>query len=264
MLNLVEFLKKYSTIDNSFIDDFFGMYDIKEKTNYNVDLDKLAIWLNAPKANVKKTLVGSYVKNVDYRIVKIRNTNTHGGQGKEQILLTPDCFKLLAMRSRTKKAERVREYYLELEKILDKYKDYIIKGISDKYEILLNNQKPKVYPKKGVIYIIQTADEITLYKIGKSKKFQNRIRNYNADKANDIRPILIYETDSIDTVESCVKHAIKEFQYRKYKEVYQVNVDILKKVIKECDCSAKRLTLITRNAPMKQEGGNLFMMIEKQ
>ena len=49
----------------------------------------------------------------------------HGGQNKEIILLTSDCFKLLCLRSKTKKAELVRKYYIELEKLIDEYKDII-------------------------------------------------------------------------------------------------------------------------------------------
>jgi len=262
-MDLVTFLKKYSTIDNKFIDDFFGMYDITNKFRFSIDLKKIADWLGTYKGKLKETLVNSYVKYIDYSVVKIKKYKGSGGHNKEQILLTPDCFKLLSMRSHTKKSERVREYYLELEKILDKYKDYIIKGLLDKNEALENNQKPKVYPSRGVIYVIQTADGVTLYKIGKSINFKNRIRNYNADKADNIVPILIYETDNVDIVENCLKKNMKEYQYRKYKEVYQINIDILKGILKECDCSSERITLIKKNKPIKQSGGNLFIMLEK-
>ena len=33
---------------------------------------------------------------------------THGGHNKKLILLTPDCFKMLYIRSKTKKADKVR------------------------------------------------------------------------------------------------------------------------------------------------------------
>lgn len=121
-----------------------------------------------------------------------------------------------------------------------------------------------MYPNRGVIYVIQTADDVTLYKIGKSTSFKNRICNYNADKVDDIRPVLIYEADNTEIVEKCLKANMKEFQYRKYKEVYQVNVEIIKKILKECDCSTERITLIKRNKPLKQDGGNMFVMIDKQ
>jgi hypothetical protein len=53
--------------------------------------------------------------------------STSGDHDKEIILLTEDCFKLLCMRSNNKKAEKIRYYYLTLEKLVEIYKDEIIK-----------------------------------------------------------------------------------------------------------------------------------------
>ena len=61
---------------------------------------------------------------------------------KETILLTPKCFKLMAMQSKTKKSIQVREYYYELEQVVDQYKEYIIQGLKSKIKKLENNQKP--------------------------------------------------------------------------------------------------------------------------
>jgi hypothetical protein len=140
-MNLIEFLKKYSKINNDFIEDFFGLYDINNKFEYNIDLDIVCKWLNIRKDNIKKTLLYSYQEKVDYIITKNKD-NVKAGAPKEIILLTPKCFKILSMSSRSKKAVLVREYYYELEQILDKYKDYIINGLKDKIEKLENNQKP--------------------------------------------------------------------------------------------------------------------------
>ncbi len=46
----------------------------------------------------------------------------------------------MAMQSKTKKAVQVREYYYELEQVIDQYKEYIIKGLEDKIKTLENNQ----------------------------------------------------------------------------------------------------------------------------
>ncbi len=79
------------------------------------------------KGHIKKTLTESYIKNIDYKIIKgelnghfelyqnLKNFDiiqkfSHllckcGLKGKpnETILLTPKCFKLMAMQSKTKK-----------------------------------------------------------------------------------------------------------------------------------------------------------------
>ena len=98
------------------------------------------------------------------------------------------------MQSKTTKAIEVREYFFSLEELIDKYKNYIIEGLKDKINKLENNQRPKINPEKGVIYIIQTSDDITLYKIGKTSNLKKRLTTYNSDKKDNIIPMYIYET----------------------------------------------------------------------
>lgn len=118
-MNLIEFLKTYSKINNDFIDDFFGLYDPNDK------------WMNTNKSDLKDTLINSYKEKIDYKIIKGKS-NGLKGKPKETILLTSKCFKLMAMQSKTKKAIQVREYYYELEQVIDQYKEYIIKGLEEK------------------------------------------------------------------------------------------------------------------------------------
>ena len=55
------------------------------------------------KNTIKDTLTESYIKNIDYKITKNKPTGLNG-KPSETILLSPKCFKLMAMQSRTKKA----------------------------------------------------------------------------------------------------------------------------------------------------------------
>jgi superfamily II DNA or RNA helicase/phage anti-repressor protein len=254
--NLIDFLKTYSKISNKFIDDFFSLYDLDNKNIFIIDLTKVAKWLDSKKGKIKETLLNSYKINIDYTINKT-SSNGKKGAPKQEILLTVKCFKLLCMQSRTKKAVEVREYFYALEELIDKYKNYIIEGLKDKIEKLENNQKTKVNPSKGVIYIIQTSDDITLYKIGKTQNLKNRLLKYNTDKKDDIIPIYIYESEDIDAVEKCIKLFMKHYQYRKYKEVYQVNVDIIKQFINKCgDIAEMNLDIHLKEKNKSMKGGD--------
>jgi len=264
MLSLREFLKKFSTIDDKFIDDFTNLYDPKSTSKYPIDLDKLADWLHAPKGNLKKTLTDSYIKKIDYKIIKLPNKGKIGGQGKEQILLTSDCFKMLIMKSQTKKSESVRKYYLELEKLLNKYNDYIVEGMSEKYDLPLSTQEHNTTPSKGIMYIIQTTPDVTLHKIGKSKRIKNNIRNYTYNEESNIRPVLVFETNNIDHIEACIKNDIKKNKCENYKSIYQVDINILKKIIDEYYHSTKELSLIKENDTKKHGFGKLYVMIDKE
>lgn len=255
-MDIVDFLKKYSKINNDFIDDFFGLYNYNDKYNFCIDLEKVAKWMQTLKGDLKKTLINSYKKNIDYKISKKIN-NGKVGKPKEIILLTPKCFKLLSMQSKTKKAVQVREYYYELENVIDKYKNYIIEGLNQKIKNLENNQKPKINPKKGVIYILETTDDLGHYKIGKTKNLKQRLQTYNGDKKDNIIPIYIYETDDIDEVERCIKHYGKKYKYRKYKEIYKADINMLKELINECgEFNEKTNLKFKYSRKINQKGGN--------
>ena len=101
-IELINFLKKYSKINNDFIEDFFSLYDMKDKYNFCIDLDNISKWMVIRKDTLKDTLLNSYKENIDY-IIKFNKTKSVG-KPLEKIYLTPKCFKLMAMQSRTNKA----------------------------------------------------------------------------------------------------------------------------------------------------------------
>jgi hypothetical protein len=254
MSSLAEYLKKYSTISSKFIDDFFSLYNYKTlDTDFVINLDKLAIWLKAIKGSLKETLMASYTKDVDYKVEK--QLENKKGRPNEIIMLTPDCMKRLIMLSKTKKAEEVRTYFIELEKHIDKYKNVIF----EKYE---GNLKP--IPKsenEGVIYVLQSNLNLPgVYKIGKTNDFKSRIKTHHSSLDDNVRVKIIFRTDYIDEVEHCMKYYMKDKQYRKYKEFYQVDADIIKKMLKECD---KMSVVARKTISGKDQKGGYFIYVDK-
>jgi len=260
MISLQEFLKTYSSISNKFIDDFFSLYTIDTtETEMIIQFDKLVNWLKIRKDSLKRTLIDSYIRNIDYKIIKIKAGTV--GKPREEIFLTADCCKRLCMLSKTKKAEEVRTYFIHIEKLMNKYKNYIIDGLNKKISILENNQKPIQQKRGGVIYVLKTEyDIINLYKIGKTKKFKERIRTHNSSHVNNVDIVYIYETEYIDEVEKCLKNVLVSKQYKKRKEFYQIDLDILKELIKTCDSMS--LKVRKSNKTIKQIGG-YFIMFDK-
>jgi len=240
-----DFLKKFSNVPNEFIEDFFNIAN--EKFNDNdilIDFNKVIEWLDVRKDNLKRLLIKYFSEKFDYKIksVKKYNKNNHGSNYIEIITITPDCFKELCMLSQTAKAKEVRKYYLSVEKLIKKYHHHIEEQLYKKIGLLEKNQKPKINIKGGVIYFFEALNNIKLddlekdlYKLGKTSNKKNRFKTYNSGNANDIEPLFILEVNDIDKVEKCIKNLLTDYQYRKYKEIYQLDIDALKIVFSNCD-----------------------------
>jgi phage anti-repressor protein len=128
------FLINNSNIKKSFINDFFEIiredyFELSE--NFLISSNKLQLWLNITSRNdFHDTIKRSYTKNIDYIITK---PNVKGiGKNNEKIyMLTPDCAKMILQSTKSKKGNEVRRYFIEIEKMLYKYKDLIIKNLTN-------------------------------------------------------------------------------------------------------------------------------------
>ncbi len=259
-----QFLKQFSTIPHDFISDFFII--AKEEYTDNeiiINFDVVCKWLVVLKENLKKILIKNFELNFDYSLKTIRkqHKDTKRTSTYDEILITPNCMKELCMISQTAKAKEVRKYFIEMEKLIKRYFETIKEEMYKKIGLLEINQKPKTNIKRGVIYILKALNsDVTLYKLGKSKGLKNRLNTYNSGNANDVEPLFIIPVDDIDSVETCVKKACRNLQYRKRKEVYEIDIEVLKKITEECNDFTKKLASILAD---KKEKSNFKKNISR-
>jgi hypothetical protein len=71
----------------------------------------------------------------------------------------------------------------------------------------------------------------------------------------------VYETDDIGRVETCIKSYAKQYQYRKYKEVYKTDINMLKDLINDCGEFNKKTNLKIKWKSYNKTGGNHFIAI---
>jgi phage anti-repressor protein len=151
-----EFLKKYTTIDDNFIDDFYNIFNEEYMERYNeflIDSEILIKWLNIKNRRVfHDTIKRSYVLNKDYIIKNVKKSSGSGGQNFQKIYLTLESSKLLSLLTKSKTSYKIRQYFIDIEYTLYKYQNYIIQGLNNKIKQLENNQKPKINSEKGIIY----------------------------------------------------------------------------------------------------------------
>jgi len=234
-----EFILQRTTISEKFLHDFFNIAGDKYCDNViSINFNIIVKWLEVEKQNLKRLLVSNFKKDIDYteEQIKVKNKNGKGANYVAKILVTPDCFKDICMLSQTAKAKEVRLYYRTIEKLLMDYYQDIQQNLQKELGLLKNNQKPKNAPKGGHVYILQAQNttQKDMFKIGNSDDMKKRLRTYNTGNANDITPLFVMKVDDIDGVEKCIKENAKQFQYRKNKEVYNIDLNMLKSMYINC------------------------------
>ena len=197
------FLIKYTNINSQFINDFSNIVSedyFKKYNDFLIDSEILRKWLQiTTHKEFKQTIKNSYKINIDY-IIKKKDINLgSGGHNKNIIILTPEATKKICLLTKSKVGDDIRQYFIDIEFAFYKFKDHIIDSLNRKIEQLENNQKPKINPKKGIIYIFRALNEnnVTLYKIGKTINSKKRFTSHNSPLANDIEIIMTYEADNI-------------------------------------------------------------------
>ncbi len=268
IMNFEEFINKYSFINSKFVKDFYNIIKEDYIERYNeflIDSEVLRKWLQIVNRRIfNDTIKRSYKKNIDYKIEKVKKSQGSGGQNYEVITLTPEAAKKICLSTNSKMGPQVQQYFLDLEVALYKYKNYIIDGMNKKIEQLENNQKPKINSNKRIIYVFRALNtELTLYKIGKTINSKTRFSKHNSPMANDLEVLFQYETENINQVELCIKAYMKKAQYRKYKEIYQVDLDIIKKTIKNCDVEINKINKEIDSKNKRQKGGNILNKIDE-
>ena len=178
-----------------------------DSTQFVIDFDD--VWKNVEftqKIGAKRLLVKNFTEHIDYKMVALSKNKAseiiliapildsdckktvHGGQNKELILLTVDCFKNFCMIAGTSKAKEIRTYYIKMENIMHEYyKNFKSKNIElqnalqlsiketlfKRHEVLIESNK-----NKWLVYfcIIQFyEDGGFILKVGETIDIKNRM-----------------------------------------------------------------------------------------
>lgn len=260
------YVKKFTTVPEEFIDEFFELYTgdkTVEQTDFVIRLDAVAKWLKCSKRTLSHTLRTSYKEKFDYIVTKptdvVKKDPRHNNY--KLYLLTPDCFKQLAMMSRSKNASLVRAYFIEVEKLFIRYRDELFKGMVQVVES--KKRISKIKPKTGYVYIVRASEKHDgLYKIGRSKDLTHRLASYNTGRAEDIEVLHIYKTEDTHGTEKCVKGFLQKYQLKKYKEVYQADLPMIKEVMNACGRIGNKLVHTKKRSDMN--GGYYIVVAEDQ
>jgi hypothetical protein len=75
--------------------------------------------------------------------------------------------------------------------------------------------------------------------------------------------VYIFETKNSKNIQDCVIAQIKQHRYKKRKDFYEIDINLLKNIIKDCTDMTKKYS---KSLTKKQDGGglnNLYIYIKK-
>jgi hypothetical protein len=103
-----------------FITSFYCWLNYHPLNDFSIDLDNIWKWLGfSQKDNAKRLLEKNFIIDKDYKsFIKNEPQIGRGGSNKETILLNIRTFKLFCLKSGTKKANEIHEYFIKLEEML--------------------------------------------------------------------------------------------------------------------------------------------------
>ena len=146
------------------------------------------------------------------------------------------------MISKSEKASIIRNFYIELEKLIITYKDNIVNDLNRQLEILKNNEKIiKQNNDEGLIYILKVADET--YKIGSTTQLKQRMTQYNVGRIDQLPIVYVYKSNNIKEVDKCIKDNLKNYKLKKQKnnEIFNVDDEFIKDTIIYCNKKSIKL-----------------------
>lgn len=214
-------------LDVKFIKDFLFSLETEEK--FCIPAEKLLEWkVYKQKGHLKrqlKNLFSSDGKN--FLITKVPTK----GRPSEKIMMTVDCFKKVCMMASSEIGEKVRDYYLVLEKLFRKYceeefqkqleeKDKInltlAKNLTEEQERSIKMEKSLMatqkkfthrykFPSRPCVYILKDPDsKFGKYKIGMTKNINKRLES-DRTMIPTIKVHFIYYTPHYELFEKVIK-----------------------------------------------------------
>ena len=109
-----------------FIGSFYCYLNYDAKRDFIVDVDDVWKWIGfSTKQHAKTVLERHFTMDVDYKIMipsidreNVEEQKGRGGHNIKKLMMTIKCFKSLCLKSQTKKASEIHDYYIKLEEIL--------------------------------------------------------------------------------------------------------------------------------------------------
>jgi phage anti-repressor protein len=246
-----------------FVASFYCFLKYDTKKDFVIDFDNVWKWLGfTRKDNAKRLLEKFFTKDIDYKIISLRseenkNKEETRGRKEEQIMLTINTFKKFCLKSETKKADEVHDYYIKLEELLQEtvneesnelrlqlnYKEAEIQEKEAKIEELYTQNKSlskyvvrkfnSKYKSGNCVYLISSTEIKDKFKVGSTSNINDRISDLSTGSPYYFEVLELYYTEFHTLLEKTIKEVFGKYRISVNCEWFDLEViDEMKEFIK--------------------------------
>ena len=123
-ISLVEYLKMYTAIPIRFINKYYEFYKKCYRNKHGIPIEDVIKYLGISKEKkFMERLRENYKEQLDYVIIRSANKKLMKGDKQVHYFISFDCFEKICMNSRTDRGNEVRDYFIELRKHINYYRN---------------------------------------------------------------------------------------------------------------------------------------------
>jgi phage anti-repressor protein len=225
-------------------------YDLCQDEQFGIKIEDVIKYLEIEKRDkFYERFKSNYKEGVDYMTYST-GLSKRSGNSNIMYKCTFNCFQKICMMSKSKKANSVRDYFITLHEFIDYYKNEISETINKKIS------------KKG-IYILEIDKKLSLYKPDMTDNdFRERLKQYGTGLKGHPQIKYLLATNNVKEVEDCVKKLIQKKEFKKGKEVYKIDLQVLKQICLNCAKSVNLLNKESTNLSSTNKDVDLFLVFD--
>ena len=228
--SFIELLKKHTDVDTEFINTFFSKFIPGGELNFDIKDSTIANYLVITLHNLRKRLSNEFTKNARFvenvDFIKVKTGKTSG----ITYMINYPCFENLAMSGDSDKSEDVRIYFTKIRIFLMENQNLILQAMENKTRL------NKFTGFEAIYFFIIDDRNPDIFKIGRTVDIIKRLRNYNVGRIKEVDLKYYALVKHNVLIEKCMKAKLKKNQVSQHKEIYQVDPEVIKKIIDECYC----------------------------
>ena len=218
-----------------FVASFYCYLNFNSKKDFVINLNDVWKWIGfSRKDHAKTRLEKHFTIDIDYKIIfpqsrENKNKEETRGRKEETIMLTINTFKKFCLKSETKKADEVHDYFIKLEELLQEtineqsdelikqleYKDSKIEELKTENKSLSKHVVRKYntkYKPGNCVYFVSSTEIKNKFKVGNTININHRLTQLSTSSPYYFEVLELYYTEFHELLEKTIKEVFGKYR----------------------------------------------------